>query len=323
MKRREFIGLVVGAAGAWPLAALAQSRVYRVALLTLQPGEGASQLVGSLRDLGYVHGKNLNFEHRSAEGDPARLDAVAQELVRERPDVLVAGWGTLAPKALKAATSTIPIVFATVGDPIGAGLVQSLARPGGNLTGFSGQATELKGKQLQLLMTCVPGQHVIGVLLNPGTPYTGLALRELKAAADQSGIRLELMEVRKPEEFTAAGMDRLVASGATSLFVIEDPLISSIRQAVIDQANRLRLATMTGLYEYVLSGGLMIYGTDLKDSYRRAADYVDKILKGASPSDLPVEQPTRFQLVINLKTAKALGVTIPPSVLALADEVIE
>ena len=177
MKRREFIGLVAGAAGAWPLSALAQSRSYRVGLLTLQAGEGSSQLSGLLRELGYVEGKNVTFEHRSADGDPGRLAAMADELVRTRPDVIVAGWGTLAtrpdvivagwgtlaPKALKEATATIPIVFSTVGDPIGAGLVQSLARPGGNLTGFSGQSTELKGKQLQLLMTCVPGQHVIGV----------------------------------------------------------------------------------------------------------------------------------------------------------------
>jgi putative ABC transport system substrate-binding protein len=323
MKRREFIGLVVGVASGWPLSALAQSRIHRVGVLTLQSGEGGAQLSAPLRELGYVEGKNVTFEHRSAEGDPGRLAALAEELVRAKPDVIVAGWGTLVPKALKAATTTIPIVFTTVGDPIGADLVQTLARPGGNLTGLSGQSVDLKSKQLQLLLTCVPGQRTIGVLLNPETPYTALALKELREAADHSGIRLEIIEVRRPAEFTAARMDTLAAAGATSLFVVEDPLTSSLRTSVIDQATRLRLPVVTGLIEYVYSGGLMTYGANLRDSYRRAAEYVDKILRGASPSELPVEQPTRFQLVINLKTANALGLTIPPSVLALADDVIE
>jgi putative ABC transport system substrate-binding protein len=323
MKRREFIGLVVGTAGAWPLSAHAQSKTYRVGLLTLDTGEDASRFTGPLRDLGYVEGKNLNFEHRSADGDPGRLAAMAEELVQAKPDVLVAGWGTLAPKALKTATATIPIVFAAVGDPIGAGLVQTLARPGGNVTGLSGQSTELKGKQLQLLLTCVPGQRAVGVLLNPDTPYSALALKELRAAADREGIRLELLEVRRPPEFTAARMDALVASGVTSLFVIEDPLTANLQAAVLDQASRLRLPTMSGGVGYVRSGGLMTYGPGQRDMYRRAAEYVDKILKGTTPSELPVEQPTKFQLVINLKTAKALGLVIPPSLLAIADEVIE
>jgi putative ABC transport system substrate-binding protein len=323
MKRREFIGLIAGTVGAWPLSAHAQSKTYRVGLLTLEKGEAASQLIVPLRDLGYVEGRNLNFEHRSADGDPGRLAAMAEELVQAKPDVLVAGWGTLAPKALKTATATIPIVFATVGDPIGAGLVQTLARPGGNVTGLSGQSTELKGKQLQLLLTCVPGQRAVGVLLNPDTPYSALALKELRVAADREGIRLELLEVRRPPEFTAARMDALTASGATSLFVIEDPLTYSLRTNVVEQASRLRLATMTGLFDYVRSGGLMAYGSSQTRSYRRVADYVDKMLRGALPTDLPVEQPTKFELVINLKTAKALGLEIPPSVLALADEIIE
>src|SRR3954468_14327273 len=323
MKRREFVGLIVATVGAWPLSADAQSKTYRVALLTLETGEAASQLIASMRDLGYLEGKNLSLEHRSADGDPGRLAAMAQELVQAKPDVLVAGWGTLAPKALRAASATIPIVFVTVGDPIGAGLVQTLARPGGNVTGLSGQSTDLKGKQLQLMLTCVPGQRAVGVLLNPDTPYTALALKELKAAADREGVRLELLEVRRPPEFTAARMDALVTSGATSLFVIEDPLISSLRTNVVEQASKLRLATMTGLIEYARSGGLMAYGSSQTRSYRRVADYVDKILRGALPSDLPVEQPTKFELVINLKAAKALGLEIPPSVLALADEIVE
>lgn len=243
--------------------------------------------------------------------------------MRIKPDVLVAGWGTLAPKALKSATTTIPIVFATVGDPIGAGLVQNLARPGGNITGLSGQSTEFKSKQLQLLLTCVPGPHVVGVFLNPDTPYSALSLKELRVAADRDGIRLELLEVRSPAEFTAARMDALVASGATSLFIIEDPLASNLRTMIVDEANRRHLPTMTGLPEFSRAGALMTYGGIRKDRYRRAAEYVDKILKGASPGDLPVEQPTKFALVVNLKTASAISVTIPASVLAIADEVIE
>jgi ABC-type uncharacterized transport system substrate-binding protein len=323
MRRREFMCMLGGTVVSWPLAVHAQSRVYRVALLTLQADEDAAQLVEPLRNLGYVAGKNLSFEHRSAEGDLKRLATLANELVQMKPDVLVAGWGTLAPKALKTATETIPIVFSTVGDPIGAGLVQSLSRPGGNVTGLSGQSTELKGKQLEVLLTCIPGQRVVGVLLNPDTPYSALALKQLKTAADGKSIRLETLEMRSAADFTEARMDSLVATGATSLFVIEDPLTASAREIVIDQANRRRLPIMSGLVEYVRSGGLMTYGAVLKDTYRRAAEYVDKILKGAAPADLPVEQPTQFQLVINLKTAKALGLTMPPSLLALADEVIE
>jgi len=297
--------------------------MYRVGFLTLEKGEKASERTEPLADLGYVQDKNMSFVHRSAEGDPGRLAKLAEELAQTKPDVLVAGWGTLAPKALKAVTTTIPIVFSTVGDPVGAGLVQTLARPGGNVTGLSGQAAEFKSKQLQLLLTCVPGQKVVGVLVNPDTPFSALAMKELRTAADQAGIRLELLEARRPADFTASRMDALVAAGATSLFVVEDPLTSNIRASVIDQANRLRLPIITAQSEYALAGALMAYGASQKERYRRAADYVDKILKGTSPGNLPVEQPTKFQLVINLKTANSLGLSVPPSVLAIADEVIE
>ena len=237
--------------------------------------------------------------------------------------MIVAGWGTLAPKAAKEATATIPVVFITVGDPVGAGLVQSLAKPGANVTGLSGQAAELKGKQLQLLKEVAPGQKVVGVLLNPDTPYTSLALKELRSAADLDGTRLELLEIREPNEFSAARLEVLVAAGATSLFVLEDPLTSNIRDRVVELATRLRLPTMTGPRVYVLAGALISYGPDLKGRRGRVAEYVDKILQGAKPGDLPVEQPTKFELVINLKTAKALGIEIPPTLLARADEVIE
>lgn len=323
MNRRDFVGLLASAAAAYPLSTQAQSKIFRVAMLTLDTSENADRIKGLLGELGYTDGRNLAFVHRSADDNPARLAALAEELVRDKPDVLVAGWGTLAPKALKSATSSIPIVFVTVGDPIGAGLVQSLAHPGGNVTGLSGQSTEFKSKQLELLLTCVPNQQVVGVLLNPDTPYTALALKQLTAAAEKMGVRLEILQVRQAAEFTAESMDRLVLRGATSLLIVEDPVANTIRDEVIAQARRLHLATITGLAGYAQAGALMVYGTDLSENDRRAAGYVDKILKGASPGDLPVEQPTKFRLVLNLKTARAFGRELPPSILVAADEVIE
>ena len=270
MRRRALLGLAVGAV---PFAIAAQSRVYRVAFLALQVGEDASLLTGPLRALGYVEGTNLTILYRSAGGDPARLAALAEELVQAKPDVLVAGWGTLVPKALKAATATLPIVFSTVGDPVGAGLVQSLARPGGNVTGSSGQSTEFKSKQLQLLLACVPGQKVVGVLLNPDTPYSALALKEVQATADQVGVRLDLLEARKPEDFTSARMDALIASGATSLFVMEDPLTTGLKATIVAEATRLRLPIMTGLADFARAGALMTYGESATAWYLQTAHF--------------------------------------------------
>ncbi len=323
MRRRTILAGLGSTAAVWPMHTRAQSRTVRIGFLTLEATEDASLLREPLRNLGYIEGKNLALAYRSAGGDPARLAALAEELLQEKPDVLVAGWGTLAPKALKAATSTLPIVFSTVGDPVGAGLVQSLARPGGNLTGLSGQSTELKSKQLQLVLMCMPDQKVVGVLMNPDTPYTALAFKELKAAADQTGVRLEPLEIRRPADFTAVRMEALLASGATSLFVIEDPLTSNLKTTIVGEATRLRLPIMTGLAEFAQAGALMTYGPNAEGRYRQTAQYVDKILKGARPADLPVEQPTSFKLVVNLKTAKALSISIPPTILVRADEVIE
>lgn len=319
MRRRAILGFAV----AWPAVAGAQTKLHRIGFLALEQGEDPSLLAKALRDLGYVEGKDVSIQFRSANGDPARLVALAGELVEAKPDLLVAGWGTLAPKALKAATASVPIVFSTVGDPVGAGLVQSLARPGGNLTGLSGLSTDLKSKQLQLLLTVLPGQKVVGALINPDTPYTALAFKELKATADQLGVRLVTMEIRKPEDFSAARLDALVASGATSLFILEDPLTSSIKGTIVAEANRLKLPTMTGLEDFAQVGALMTYGSSISGRHSQVARYIDRILKGARPADLPVEQPTTFQLVINQKTAKRIGVTVPASVLATADEVIE
>jgi putative ABC transport system substrate-binding protein len=326
MRRRDVIGGLGSFAGiawaaSWP--ARAQARPARVALLTLEVGEEAASLLGPLRDLGYVPGQTLAFEHRSAGGDPARLATLAAELVQGRPDVLVAGRGTLAPMALRRATSTIPIVFAGVGDPVGAGLAESLAHPGGNATGLSSQSAELKSKQLQLLLTAVPGQRVVGVLLNPDTPFSALAWRQLTAAAEAQGVRLEALQVRSVADLTPARMDALVAAGAGSLFVVEDPLTAALRGAVLEQTTRVRLPVLAALIEYGPAGALLTYGADQKDFYRRTADYVAKILRGAKPSDLPVEQATQFHLTVNQRAARALGVVVPASLLVAADEVID
>lgn len=321
--RRRYFCVIAGGAMVGALPSLGQSRVHRIAILALATDEPLASFAVPLRALGYAEGRNVSFVYRSADGDSARLPALAEELVQAKPDLLLAGTGTLAPQALEASTRTIPIVFSAVGDPVSAGLVKSLARPGGNATGLSPQTGELKRKQLQLLLNCVPGQAAVGVLINPNTPYSALAMKELAAAAAAVGVRLERLEIRKPEDFTAARMDKLTAAGASSFFVIEDPVSSGLRDKIIEEAGRLRLPVMTGLMDFAPAGALMVYGPDRDDWYRQAAVYVDKILKGAHPSDLPVEQPTNFSLVINLRTAKAMGVVVPPSLLAQAGDVIE
>jgi putative ABC transport system substrate-binding protein len=306
-----------------PLASPGQSRVHRIAILVLGTDEPLASFSAPLQALGYVEGKNVSFTYRSADGDSVRLSALAEELVQAKPDLLLAGIGTLAPQVLEASTRTIPIVFSAVGDPVGTGLVKSLARPGGNATGLSPQTGDLKSKQLQLLLSCVPGQRAIGVLINVDTPYSALAMKELAAAAEAVGVRLERLEIRKPADFTAARMEAMTAAGATSFFVIEDPVSRGLQNSILEQTSRLRLPVMTGLREFAPAGALMAYGPDRDDWYRQAAVYVDKILKGAHPSDLPIEQPTNFSLVINLRTAKAMGIVVPPSLLAQAGDVIE
>ena len=326
MDRRAFIAGVTGGLLAAPLAAEAQpaGKVYRVCFLALTPGEDTTSmqpLLERLHELGYGEGKNMAFEYRSAEGHPERLSQMARELVRGRPDVLIAGFGTLTAQAAKAATMTIPIVFTTVGDPVGAGLVSSLGRPGGNVTGLSG-VTEILSKHLQLLKELSPGKQVIAVLMNPETPFTRLALKEIKTAAEAHRIRVVILEARTaeqvPREFQAA-----VTATAGGLRVLGDPLMSSLRREIADLSAQFRLPAVYPSREWAEAGGLLSYGADLRQLYRRAAEYVDKILKGARPGDLPVEQPTKFELAINLNPATALGLTIPPSLLQRADQVIE
>jgi putative ABC transport system substrate-binding protein len=323
MRRREFIRLIGGAA-TWPLAAGAQhaARSSRVAYLALLAGQDAMIVKQRLNELGYTEGKNLIFDLRSAEGQPERLSDLATELVRTNPDVIVAGFGTLTAKAAKAATTTIPIVFAGVGDPIGAGIVKSLNRPGGNITGLHLGGTEINGKRLQILLEMVPSIQIIAVLLNPDTPFSAPALQELRVAADAQGRRLEICEVRMPDQLSS-NIEAAARAGATGLMILEDPLLLGLRQQIVNLAARLRLFAAYGNRDFVNAGGLLTYGTDRRQIYRHAAEFVDKILRGEKPADIPVERPAKFELIINLKTAKALGLTVPSTLLATADEVLE
>jgi putative ABC transport system substrate-binding protein len=326
MRRREFVGLVGGAAALWPFAALAQpAKSYRIAYLALLPGERATLakvFVQRLQELGYSTGKNMVFDYRSADGRPERLPDLAAELVRTKPDIMVAGFGTIAAKTAAAATSRIPIVFSAVGDPLGAGLVTNLSRPGANVTGISAQAADLSGKRLQLIDDLVPGKKPFAVLGNPDTPYTALAVEQVKTAAATKDQAVAFFEARAPDQLPGV-IDAMVRSGAATLLVLEDPMLVGARQQLTDLVAKARLPAIYLLREFVDAGGLMSYGPDVDAMVRRAAEYVDKILKGAAPADLPVEQPTKFSLVINMKTAKALGIEMPASLLALADEVLE
>lgn len=329
MRRRKFLELVSGVAatGFWPLASLAQqgSKSYRIGYLALLPGERtflARVLVQRLQELGYRESQNTVFEFRSAEGRPDRLPELAAELVRTNPDVLVAGFGTLAAKVAKAASSRIPIVFTGVGDPVGAGLVANLSRPGANVTGMSAQAAELSAKRLQLLNDLVPGKKLVAVIGNPDTPYTALALQEVRTAAAAQEQPFAIFEARTADQLPIA-IDAVVRSGAASLLVLEDPMLLGARQQFTALVAKARLPAIYTLREFADVGGLICYGADESAMVRRAAEYVDKILKGSVPAELPVEQPTKFALVINLKAAKALGIEIPASLLALADDVLE
>ena len=323
---RFLVILVLGCLVA-PLAADTQppaGKSSRISVLALVPGEDTTlmtALLERLHELGYREGQNMTLAYRSAEGRPEQLAPLAMELVRAHPDVLIAGFGTLAAQAAQAATTTIPIVFTNLGDPVGAGLVASLGRPGGNVTGLTDQARDLPGKRLQLLQELTPGTQVIAVLMNPDTPFTALALKEAQTAAEAVHLRLVVLEARTADQ-VAGRFEAAIAAGAGGLLVLEDPLTYSLRRHLAELAAQFRLPTVYGYRDFAEAGGLMSYGTDRRQMYRRAAEYVDKILNGAKPADLPVEQPTTFELVLNLKTAQALGLTIPPTLLFQADEII-
>jgi len=326
MKRREFI-TVVGGAAAWPLLAMAQQqagRVYKIARFTAgkpTPAHLRSVFQDALGKLGWIVGENIFIEDRYGEDRLDRLPDLAADLVRLNVDVIVAA-GTLAPLAAKRATSTIPIVMSSAGDPAASGLVASLAQPGGNITGLSLMAPELGGKRLEILKELLPNLSRVAVLWNAANPYSALVFRETETASQKLGIGIQSLEVRAPGDFDGA-LAAALAKHAQALVAVEDPRTFGHRQQIIESSDMNRLPAIYGVREFVDDGGFLSYGANLEDMWRRAAGYVDKILKGAKPSDLPVEQPTKFEVVVNLKTAKALGLTIPPSLLARADELIE
>ncbi len=326
MNRRKFVTLLGGAAAAWPLAARAQQagRLPTIGFLGATTPAGQSQLTAAfvqrLRQLGWIEGHTVAIEYRWAEGRSERFAEFAAELVRLKVDVILT-HNTPPVLAAKQATSVIPIVFATAADPVGTGVVASLARPGSNVTGLSTQTPDLAGKRIELLREVVPGLRRLAILANPENSYVILEVREVQAAARTLGLEVALFEIRRAEDITPAFEG--LKGGVEALYILPDPLLFTNRLRINTLALGARLPTMHGLREYVEASGLISYGPNWRDQWRRAADYIDKILRGAKPADIPVEQPTKFDLIINLTTAKALGLTVPPTLLARADEVIE
>ena len=325
VKRREFITLLGGAA-AWPLAARAQQagKLPTIGFLGAATPSAWSQRVAAfvqrLRELGWTEGRTVVVEYRWAEGRSERFLEIAAEFAQLKVDVIVAA-GTPAILAARQATSVVPIVFVGAGDPVGTGLVASLPRPGGNVTGLSAQTTDTVGKRLELLRELMPGIRRLAIMGNVDNPVSVLEMREIGAACAALGLEADALEIRRTADIVPAF--EALKRGAEALYVQADPLVIANQIRINTLALGMRLPTMHGLREYVEAGGLMSYGPNFPDLFRRAADFVDKILRGAKPSDIPVEQPTKFELVINLITAKALGLEIPPTLLARADEVIE
>jgi putative tryptophan/tyrosine transport system substrate-binding protein len=328
MKRRAFLGVLGGAVVARPLAAWAQQRSDKISVgflsVNVRPAMKArvEAFQQGLRELRYVDGQNVLIEYRFAEGNPERLRGLADELVRLKVDVIVTE-GTTATRFAKEATSTIPIVMAQDPDPVGTGFVASLARPGGNITGLSNLRSDLGGKRLEILKDTIPGLARVAIIGTSTTPGNTQALADVERAASTFALRLQVLEVLGPKDIETAFNAATTDGHAGAVLVLASPYLLSNRAQVADIAARSGIPTMYYTSDYVKDGGLMSYGVSITDLFRRAATYVDRIVKGARPGDLPVEQPTKFELVINLKTAKALGLTVPPTLLARADEVIE
>jgi putative ABC transport system substrate-binding protein len=327
MQRRKFITLLGGAAATWPLVVRAQQAGKLPTVGVLVAGTPASHgkwiaaFVQRLRELGWIEGRTVAIEYRWAEGHTERFAEIAAEFVRLKVDVIFTSV-TGAVIAAKQATSVTPIVFTTVTDPVVSGLVASIPRPGGNVTGLSQQTSGLGGKRLGLLHEILPRLHRVAVMANITNPSTMAEMSEISAAAHMLGLEIVPIEVRRSEDI-APGIKSLQGGAEAALYVITDPLVAVNQIEINTLALDARLPTMHALREYVVSGGLMSYGANFPDLFQRAADYVDKILRGAKPADLPVEQPTKFDLIVSLKTAKALGLTLPATLLASADEVIE
>jgi putative ABC transport system substrate-binding protein len=326
VKRREFISLL-GATAAWPLAARAQQagKLPTIGFLGATTpsveSQGVAAFVQRLRELAWVDGRNVAIEYRWAEGRNERAAEIAAEFVRLKVDVIVT-QGTPPTLAAKQATAVIPIVFATASDPVGTGLVASLARPGGNVTGLSSQTSDLASKKLELLREVVPDLRRLAIMANAGNPASVLEMREAQAAARKVGLEVATSEVQRAEDIAPAF--EALRERADALYLCPDPLMNTNRTRINILAVGVRLPTMHGVREYVEAGGLMSYGSNIPDQFRRVADIVDNIiLRGTKPSDIPVEQASKFDLIINLTTAKALKLTIPEMFLLRADELIE
>jgi putative ABC transport system substrate-binding protein len=326
MKRREFIALLGGGAAAWPLTAGAQQgeRMRRIGVLSAAAPSVASHWVAAfvqtLRELGWAENRNIVFEARWANGRTDRLAEIAAEFVRLKVD-LIFTWATEPALVAKQATSSIPIVFALATDPVGSGLVASLARPGANATGLSIQNIDLIGKRIELLRELVPALSRLAVVANVAQSDPAREMHEVEGAARRVGFAVAALELRRAEDIVPAfeALDRR----AEALFVVGDPLTYTHREEINGLAAGARLPAIYANSDFVAAGGLISYGTNFPDLFRRGAHYVDKILRGAKPGDIPVEQPVKFDLAINLRTAKALGLDLPPTLLARADEVIE
>jgi putative tryptophan/tyrosine transport system substrate-binding protein len=323
--RRKFLATLGAAAAAWPLAARAQqaSKLPTIGFLGANPSIESQRLaafVQRLRELGWIEGRTVSIEYRWAEGRSERYAENAAELVRLKVDVIVTS--TTPPSlAAKQATAVIPIVFAAANDPVGTGLVASLARPGGNVTGLANQMSDTSGKKLEFLREVVPGLRRLAIMANAGNPGSMLDMSEAQATARRLGLEVTTSEIRRAEDIVPAF--EALRNRPDALYLCPDALLNTNRIRINILAVAARMPTMHGHREYVEAGGLMSYGPNLASQFPRAADFVDKILRGAKPAEIPVEQPTKFDLVINLTTAKVLGLEVPPTLLARADEVIE
>lgn len=326
MRRREFLGVVVGVASVWPLMALAQqatARQVRVGLITPTPLTPAmySAFRDGMHERGYVEGQNLTIAVRSPRGSFEQNPEIVAELVNGDVDVIVA-WSTPALVAVRSATSTIPVVMVSVGDPVGSGFVASLARPGANITGISNTTVDLSAKLVGLLIEVVPDMKRVGVIYNPFNPNATMQLRQTEDTVRKIGLQVQVVEARTVDEFERA-FARLSAERANGVVLLADPSVIEQRVKIAELAQAARLPTVFQLRENVEAGGFLSYGANINSQFNLASVYVDRILKGTKPADLPVQQPTKLELVINLKTAKALGVTVPSALLTTADEVIE